>query len=781
MMVDWSNSPIVGAVIQSLAVLFVGMFVTRAYQRHQIRVQELQTITSLMPYLTSGEKEHQKLAVIAIYQMGNHELARRLAVSYPTEGSGEALDVLADLEKHEKGGAANNFLKLTARTFLRMAEHAYNRGDYALALSHSMLCVRLRTKLDGQDHERTAEAMDSAGSALVELGRYEEGEEYLSRALEIRRQTLGEYHHFTGESYHNVGAALFRLEEHENAIYHLQKAVVIFERASERNLLVRTLCDLELCVRRLQRCWRKVVRSISLTFLGEEISAKGHSLGFLSRIFREQGHMLQAEDIADRSLRFLTRLSGERSVDAGLARGCKACVLKSQGKLVDSEDEYLQSIQVLEESLGKDAVDLGYAQTGLGELYLWQGRLRLAEATLTKAIEIRSKRLPDEHPERIRDTALLAQVQCDLGNYSTALLMLESVLKSSDHSCTGNRRSKAWLWALNDRGVAHFKLGNYSQAERDIREALKIKELLLGSGHVDVAFSQMSLADLLLTKWKLGEAMDLYKSSYRVFEDYFGAEHLRTLHCRIGLTELKRITHEPGADKDFEDMWRIANENPELACHSLLIGSICDGLAGCYRDDGSFELAIRYYKESAKQKSKEVGESSPELIRTINGLGMTYLKRFEASGKQDTSSLQLAQEQFERALKIASSFGLCASHDYVTYARYCLGRVLVAQGDEKQGLETLLEALGAMVSAFTLEYRHAAIILMYLGAEVLAKKVIKMQDVLLEDYWKEEKWDLQALKKKIEEILEKVYDKDSENGKLRDLKLVESCWSKLSQ
>ena len=80
--------------------------------------------------------------------------------------------------------------------------------------------------------------------------------------------------------------------------------------------------------------------------------------------------------------------------------------------------------------------------------------------------------------------------------------------------------------SLNNSATLFYRQGRYSEAEPLFRQALEIRDRVLGREHPAVAVTLINLASVYLAQGKYANAEPLYKRSLEIFEKAFGPEHL---------------------------------------------------------------------------------------------------------------------------------------------------------------------------------------------------------------------------------------------------------------
>src|SRR5262249_29683488 len=97
--------------------------------------------------------------------------------------------------------------------------------------------------------------------------------------------------------------------------------------------------------------------------------------------------------------------------------------------------------------------------------------------------------------------------------------------------------------------------GHDAEAERFYRQALAMREQLLGPEHPEVALTANNLAVLLKTRGDCDEAAALYRRALAIFERATGPDHPHTVTCRENQPRLlgqagcdTRVLEKRGAD-----------------------------------------------------------------------------------------------------------------------------------------------------------------------------------------------------------------------------------------
>lgn len=72
-------------------------------------------------------------------------------------------------------------------------------------------------------------------------------------------------------------------------------------------------------------------------------------------------------------------------------------------------------------------------------------------------------------------------------------------------------------------GASYHRLGEYREAERSYRAALRIREALLGPGHPDLVIPLQNLGSLLVDRGRPSEAISIFQRTWRIRQSTFAS------------------------------------------------------------------------------------------------------------------------------------------------------------------------------------------------------------------------------------------------------------------
>ncbi|HYM75251.1 MAG TPA: CHAT domain-containing tetratricopeptide repeat protein [Candidatus Dormibacteraeota bacterium] len=238
----------------------------------------------------------------------------------------------------------------------------------------------------------------------------------------------------------------------------------------------------------------------------------------LGDVLTSQGDFALARTYLEKALAIFQRIS-PNGMGGPMALSNIATTFYRQGDLASSL-EYRQRVVAILEQKDKGAATMGTAKqlSGLGDIFLAQGKFSLAADNYHRALEMREKANPESF-EVSDSLAALAGLERARKNTSLALDYDLRALKRGQKSCPNS-----WCVAgiLNDLGELAYEQGDLASSESYLRQAVDLREKSLGPAHPDLA---RSLNDLALTVAALGKTPEALEMSLRA--ERIGAEHLR--------------------------------------------------------------------------------------------------------------------------------------------------------------------------------------------------------------------------------------------------------------
>jgi CHAT domain-containing protein len=229
------------------------------------------------------------------------------------------------------------------------------------------------------------------------------------------------------------------------------------------------------------------------------------------------------------------------------------------------------------------------------------------------------------------------------GKYNDAIPLAKNALAIRE-KVLGNKHLDV-AQSLNDLGALYWVTGYYKEAEILYQRSLIIRENLLGNEHPYVAQSLNNLATLYWAQGYYKYAESLLKRAIKIREKVQGKEHP---DVAMTLNNLGEVYRAQGYYKDAEYLYKRAlriiekvrgKEHPDVT-QSL------NNLAELYRAQGYYKDAEYLYKRALTITEKALGKEHPYVGTILNNLAELY---------RSMGNYKDAENLYQRALKVTEN------------------------------------------------------------------------------------------------------------------------------
>ena len=307
--------------------------------------------------------------------------------------------------------------------------------------------------------------------------------------------------------------------------------------------------------------------------LGPEDPAVATSLSNIGVLLQFQGKYPEAEELDRRALAMRRKLLGEEDLEVAESLICVASVLYYQSKnLPQAEELNLKALAIRKKHFGEKHPDLGVCLNNLSTVYLKEGKLVEAEATMHANIDLWKLLLGDSSAQE-------GQV-------------------------------------LNNLARLLDQEGRPVQAVETARRALEMRQRVLGSKHKDVAESLNMLAYVLQRRGELDEAEQLQRSNLDLTIELFGSKHPDVVASKNNLAWLLRSQHklpeaELQAQEAFKLYWEVGGTTNDSSVQMLL------NLGIYYAEQGKMAEAKQANLEALVHARVAFGNDNPKLASPL--------------------------------------------------------------------------------------------------------------------------------------------------------------------
>ena len=346
------------------------------------------------------------------------------------------------------------------------------RGDTITAKELLATGVAHADTLSGQPVTQ-AQLLDVIGRVYQSLGRFDEAESLIQRALETRRQRLGPDHASVGDSLTHLGDVLILRGRYTEAEQAARLALAIHERTA-----------------------------------GRESAAVAEDLGLIGAALVSQGERVRSKALLDEALAIRRRVL--KPDDPAIAENLSALAFlaSAAGDFAQMEARYAEALAILRRAFGQRHPRLALGLNNLAAAYDSRGRYDDAYRLHTEALEMRRQLFGDSHPAVATSLNNVSTVLQKQQRYAEAeplareVVALRRRLLGHDHPST--------ITALNNLGALLTRSGRPGEAEPVLREGLAAARQRLPEHHATALYVQMSLAAALARQGKDAEADAIY-------------------------------------------------------------------------------------------------------------------------------------------------------------------------------------------------------------------------------------------------------------------------------
>lgn len=403
----------------------------------------------------------------------------------------------------------------------------------------------------GDQPEVAAAVRTTFGATYSGLGRYEEAEPLLTRALETRRRIHGERHPDVATSLHCLGWLRWKQGRLDEAEQLLRSALdlrtsLLGERHPE---VLKTLEELGAVLEHrgkfddAERLARRAL-DLSVYLYGPNTPEEGASLNDLAWILARKGELDEAERLLRRSLRLRQEGLGEQHPFVALTMSNLASLLMQKEDWEEVEALVRRSLEIRRATLGEGHTTVADSLHMLGILKRHQGELDEAESLFREAAAIKGRAVGENHTDVATHLDLLAAVLADKGELAEAEVVLRRAV-DIHRNLGANAQPIFYATAVQNLAWNLMRQGKLDEAEELYREAIDIYATAYAPDHWMIANARANLGACLTKQARYDEAEDLLGPALRTMIATLGEDHPRSQKVTRFLDQLDQARNAP--------------------------------------------------------------------------------------------------------------------------------------------------------------------------------------------------------------------------------------------
>ncbi|HEY3246049.1 MAG TPA: serine/threonine-protein kinase [Phycisphaerae bacterium] len=352
---------------------------------------------------------------------------------------------------------------------------------------------------------------ETIGSLYTKIGRYQQAEEHLRTALDMRRRILRPPHPDLARNLYELAAAYWW-----DGYYARAEPLCRESLQMERELYRSNHREVALALTYLAACRLRLgdvaeaeerhteALKMRRELFGEDDLDVAASRNNIARCYLEKGDYARAEPLFMDVLATIRRLKPDSDPDVASGLDNVGSCLMEQGKYAEAGRLFEEALEMRRGFLGEDHPALAQSLYRLAALGFAQGDAVRAEARCSEALALQRPRLRERHPE-------IADSLCLLGRI---------------------------------RLVA----GSAAEAEHDLRDALAIRREAIPN-HWRTAEAESVLGECLIKQGRFDEAEPLLLRSYPIIRERRGAASPDTRAAVQRLVECYDGSGKSGGDE----------------------------------------------------------------------------------------------------------------------------------------------------------------------------------------------------------------------------------------
>ncbi len=343
------------------------------------------------------------------------------------------LEVL-DRAAAEVGSSFADQPEVEASIRLAIGRTYHGLGQYAKSEAHHHAAYDiLQRRKEASNPRDRLDAMSEMGHMLCHLGRLDDAEPFLVKAVAESRRVLGPTHTIS------LHASEYLADLHRDkgqyaeaeTLYRRYLADAQRDVKPAHDIILTALNNLGVVLLNQGKTdeaevlYRRVVDD-SRVIRGPKHPDTLAALNNLGTLLEKQGKFVEAERVFTECLGLSREVLGLKHPGTLATLYNLGYVLKDQKRFAESEAVFRENLRALHETQGAEHPSTLYATSSLGSLLRSQGRLDEAEALLRPCLEAQKRILGLKHPETLKTEKRLELVLSDRAGGSAAKTLPES-------------------------------------------------------------------------------------------------------------------------------------------------------------------------------------------------------------------------------------------------------------------------------------------------------------------------------------------------------------------
>jgi serine/threonine-protein kinase len=399
-----------------------------------------------------------------------------------------------------------------------------------------------------------AQMLDALGRVNDQMGRFDEGERMLRRALQLRRSRLGESHLDVATSLNNLGTLIRQRGQRAEAVRLHREALAIQERAlgprhPEVALTLTKLAVVTTDAAAAESLFR-AARGIQRAAFGAENRVIINTNVLLADLLRGRGAYDEAEALFRENLAIDERLLGpEDAATAASMTRLGSFLYRQRNRPAEAETLYNRALAILRREPPSGMLILMGVLVDLTRLYADRGDYTQAEAFAREAVDVQRRARGPEHPYVSETMTILAEQLAAQRRYAEADSLLREAIALVERKLGPQHTRVANI--LVPLARVRSAMGRRGEAEANLRRALAITERSEGPEDPWVGAIAALLAELTARRGEKVESDALFTRSASILRPLPAQTESDMRAAYAALADHFRAMNNPGEEEHF--------------------------------------------------------------------------------------------------------------------------------------------------------------------------------------------------------------------------------------
>lgn len=369
-----------------------------------------------------------------------------------------------------------------AALYLVISDVFETLGSFDEALNFAEKANALLNGIHTDIHPDIARSLNSIGWLYRQKADYAQADSFITAALMMRRDLYDSGHPDVARSLNDLAVLKQSMGDYAATDSLLQESIEIRKELSD-----------------------------------EPNDALGVSLSNYAALKYGLGDYEAAENLMRQALEILLITAGDSDMQTANVMSNLAAIMMVQQKNDSAIKYYRRALEVRSTILGPDHPDIASSYAHLGNLHRGTGNYSEAEELLKKALKLRLEILGQKHEQTIDTYRLLGLLYESEGEVETALTHYEKAIAGyRSLNLEGNTELAE---TLHNSGALYLDTGNPGRAEPLLRDALNMREKILGKTHSLTIHSMIHLGVSLSKTGKITESKRLLSSGLEMLDE----------------------------------------------------------------------------------------------------------------------------------------------------------------------------------------------------------------------------------------------------------------------